>query len=103
MVLGRVPGGIFRRRLHVACQGLQHGGALSPGDTVPSAAIPTPHPRIPAPQLTPPTAALPPSDQLIDYLIEGAYQRYLERRGSQPHTAACHELAHGMDEHNHHA
>ncbi|KAI7846040.1 hypothetical protein COHA_000407 [Chlorella ohadii] len=41
--------------------------------------------------------------QLIDYLIEGAYQRYLEKRGSQPHTAACHEQAHGMDEHNHHA
>lgn len=41
--------------------------------------------------------------QLIDYLIEGAYQRYLEKRGSQPHSAACHEQAHGMDEHNHHA
>lgn len=86
------------------------------GDSVPSTATPTPHPRIPAPLLiptphpcipapllTPPTAPLPPSEQLIDYLIEGAYQRYLERRGSQPHTAACHELAHGMDEHNHHA
>lgn len=41
--------------------------------------------------------------QLIDYLIEGAYQRYLEKRGSQPHSAACHEQAHGLDEHNHHA
>ncbi|PSC72115.1 Zinc transporter 5 [Micractinium conductrix] len=41
--------------------------------------------------------------QLIDYLIEGAYQRYLERRGGQPHTAACHEQATDDDLHNHHA
>ncbi|KAL4450157.1 hypothetical protein ABPG77_010826 [Micractinium sp. CCAP 211/92] len=41
--------------------------------------------------------------QLIDYLIEGAYQRYLERRGGQPHTAACHEQAACADEHTHHA
>lgn len=41
--------------------------------------------------------------QLIDYLIEGAYQRYLERRGGQPHTAACHEQALCADEHTHHA
>ncbi|KAL4853107.1 40S ribosomal protein S16 [Chlorella vulgaris] len=42
--------------------------------------------------------------QLIDYLIEGAYQRYIERRGGQqPHGAACHEQAHDHDEHTHHA
>lgn len=41
--------------------------------------------------------------QLIDYLIEGAYQRYLERRGGQPHTPACHEQALCADEHTHHA
>jgi hypothetical protein len=42
--------------------------------------------------------------QLIDYLVEGAYQRYLERRGGvQPHSAACHEQAHDHDEHTHHA
>lgn len=42
--------------------------------------------------------------QLIDYLIEGQYQRYLERRGGvMPHTLACHEQANDGDEHNHHA
>lgn len=59
-----------------------------------------------APLLTTPSLASPPPPllvQLIDYLIEGAYQRYLEKRGSQPHSAACHEQAHGLDEHNHHA
>lgn len=42
--------------------------------------------------------------QLIDYLIEGAYQRYLDRRGGQqPHGEACHEQAHDTDTHTHHA
>ena len=41
--------------------------------------------------------------QLVDYLIEGAYQRYLERRGGQPHVEACHEQAHDHDKHTHHA
>lgn len=42
--------------------------------------------------------------QLIDYLIEGQYQRYLERRGgAQPHSQACHEQAGCGDEHTHHA
>ncbi|EFN54748.1 hypothetical protein CHLNCDRAFT_58029 [Chlorella variabilis] len=41
--------------------------------------------------------------QLIDFLIEGAYQKYIERRGGQPHVEACHEQAHDHDKHTHHA
>jgi hypothetical protein len=41
--------------------------------------------------------------QLVDYLIEGAYQSYIERTGSQPHVEACHEQAHDEDQHTHHA
>jgi hypothetical protein len=43
--------------------------------------------------------------QLIDFLIEGAYQKYVERRsgGVQPHGEACREQAQGQDEHTHHA
>ena len=58
--------------------------------------------------------------QLIDFCIEGAYQRYCvsagacgdpqqqqqqqqQRVGKQPHTPACHEQAHDADVHTHHA
>ena len=63
--------------------------------------------------------------QLIDYCIEGAYQRYCvaggggaaapgdplqqqqqqqqQRVSKQPHTPACHEQAHDADVHTHHA